>query len=239
MIQFQPYNVLIDGTLPPGRTGGMAPNTLADWMKMYEEQVRRTVNAVAHTKIGHLVLASFYAKVPVRIIPWLGESCNARTGQLSSNWSKGIGIQFSADMWSYDQCGKYPGYRAVETLFHEMVHASRFTNYGFAGMMNDQTLRLMQDPEEFLAVMVTNMFRQEQGAHKLNRDYQTGRLVSQTELEAFLSSDAGYLDAIEAFLGDPLVKSLLKVTTPFNPFRDLQRLRANTQASAVRRGVPA
>lgn len=251
MIHYAPYNIIVNyegvstdlkgKRLIVNRDGGPSLPTA----QTYEERVRVILNAIGRTKIGKILLASLYGRVPVYIIPYKGDTCNARTGQVTSNSMLGIGVQYSPEMWTVDRCGHYPGYRPVETLFHEMVHASRFTNYGFSGL-NLDPLDRMQDHEEFLAVMITDMFREEEGAHKFNRDYQTGELVSQDALERFLSSNSHYLDAIEYFLGDVLVKRIVSLNTRFNPFRDFKRLKANHvdasskffSPSPFRRGTP-
>lgn len=220
MIHYKPYNVIIS------HTGiGPASQDNSPAAKAYEERVRILLNAIVHWRTGTALLKSLYAKVPVWIVPYTGDACNAITGPSSSDPMKGPRIQYSPDIYTLDGCGRIPGYRAVESLFHEMVHGSRLTNWGQA--ISKDALDYMQDYEEFLAVMLTNMFRSEQGAKKLNRDYMTGKLVSQGELEAFLSSRRAYLDALEYFSNDPLVRAMKPLGTPFNPFRDLNRIRAN------------
>jgi hypothetical protein len=94
-------------------------------------------------------------------------------------------------------------------------------------VFNNDPLYLMQDYEEFLAVLITNMYRTELGAKKLHREYVYKELVSQAEAEAFLSSRREYIEALEYFLEDRLVKLLLPLATPFNPFRDFRRLEVN------------
>jgi len=225
MIQYRPYNLVIHGN-PQYRRADFPfePNKGAA-AEAYEQRVRLTLNAIGHTSVGKALFGSLYARVPVYIVPYIGDYCNAVTGQLSSDLMRGVRVQYSPETYTFDACGRFPGYRADETLFHELVHASRTTNYGFVGMKKG-SLEHMQDPEEFLAVMLTNMYRSERGAQKFNRDYRTGQLVSQVQLEMFLASRREYLDELADYMSDVLVKLVAPLKMPFNPFRDLKRLRA-------------
>ncbi len=226
MIKYLPYNIIIHGN-PKYRRGEFPfEDNNGPAAKAYEERIRVTLNAIGNTRVGRCLYRSLCASVPVYIVPYTGDACNALTGQITSDLKTGVRIQYSPETWSFDRCGRFPGYRPVESLFHEMVHASRFTNYGFAGS-NQAPLDKMQDHEEFLAVMLTNVYRSEVGARKFNRDYVTGTLVSQADLENFLSSKMDYINAIDYFLNDRLGKLAVSLTTPFNPFRDINRLRTN------------
>jgi hypothetical protein len=232
MIKYQPYSIFIDGNVRnlTGKREGATFEPL-----VYEARIRVTLNAIGASQIGKMLFRSLNPRVPVLISPYLEDKCNAQTGQRSSDPfqtgqstidpTKGIGIRYSPETWAFDRCGRLPGYRPVESLFHEMVHASRFTNFGYEKMTFDP-LKGMQDYEEFLAVMVSNMYRAEIGARKFNRDYLTGTLVSQAELEKFLASTREYLDGLEYFSwsSDPLIKLISTLPVSFNPFRDLKRL---------------
>jgi hypothetical protein len=224
IIQFGPYNVIIHANPQYRRADFPFEPSSGPKAEAYERRIRVILNAIGHTKVGRVLLSSLISWVPVYIVPYAANDCNALTGQLTSDLMKGVRIQFSPETWAFNACGRIPGYRPVESLFHEMVHASRITNLGAAGL-ESASLRDMKDPEEFLAVMITNVFRSEQGAQKFSRDYQTGRVVSQAQLEAFLASRRDLLDALDKLLSDDLVKDVARMKTPFNPFRDLDRLR--------------
>lgn len=236
MIQFKPYNVVVHGNPKLRRADFPFEPSDRPEARAYEERVRATLNYIGHSSVGSALLRSMKVAVPVYVVPYVGEACNARTGQLSSDLRMGVRVAFSPETWAYDACGHFPGYRADETLLHELVHASRFTNHGFVGMKQN-ALQDMQDPEEFLAVMVTNMYRMERGAQKLNRDYRTGQLVSQVQMEAFLASRREYLDELDDFMSDGLVKLAAALKTPFNPFRDLDRLKAIQHQQRMAPGV--
>jgi hypothetical protein len=204
--------------------------------RAYEDRVHVIVNAIAHTNIGKCLLKTLHdtrnPDAGVWIMPRASteDYCNARTGNYYGYTNgkptsyKGSRIQYSPERYDLDDCGWYPGMRPEEVLFHEMVHASRDLNNG---VTDDTPLELMDDYEEFLALVVTNMFRSERGAKKLHRNYILKELVSQEEAELFLSSKRQYIQALDILLSDPLVMAVVKLPMPFNPFRDIERIKAN------------
>ena len=211
----------------------------SDAARKYEERVRIAVNAIMRTHTGRVLLGTFRHPYPSKdaslwITPYKGtgdQYCNSRTGALMStdvttgqqNY-EGVRIQYSPERWAVDDCGWYPGMNPEQVLFHEMVHASRGLN---DPAYDDTDLDVFGDYEEFLAVLITNMFRSELGAKKLHRDYVYKLLVDQREAEVFLSSKRRYIDALESLLDDQLVAAMTQVNTPFNPFRDFARLQAD------------
>lgn len=206
--------------------------------KVYEERVRLAVNAIMRTLTGRALLQTFRNGLSkdqsIWITPYTDEKdyCNSRTGPFYSTdiptgkvWTyEGVRIQYSPERWAVDDCGWYPGQRAEEVLFHEMVHASRNLN---DPAYDSTPLDLMGDYEEFLAVLCTNMFRSEAGATKFHRDYVYKLLVDQREAELFLSSKRQYITALESLLDDQLVVAMTPAKTAFNPFRDFDRLKAD------------
>jgi hypothetical protein len=227
MVVFTQWNVIIVYEF------SQAERTAA--ARKYEERVRVAVNAIMRTQTGRALLQTFRAGLPQGTSIWIEPNhdsggCNSRTGsrymtdlRTGQQVYAGALIQFSPDRYIVDGCGWTPGMRPEEVLFHEMVHASRNLNNL---TYNKTPLELMGDYEEFLAVLITNMYRTELGAKKLNRDYALGLLVDQPEAELFLSSKRQYIDAIRFLLDDQLVKAVASLSTPFNPFRDFKRLEA-------------
>jgi hypothetical protein len=229
MIRIAQWNINIVYTFGADERGPAA--------RKYEERVRIVVNAIMRTRTGAALLGTFNANSDKEAAIWImnntdtSDWCNSATGNFLStdlstgkvHW-EGSRIWYSPDRYAVDGCGWYPGLRPEDVLFHEMVHASRDLN----DPVYDRTpLSLMKDYEEFLAVLITNMYRTEIGAKKLHRDYMLKLLVEQPEAEAFLSSKREYLDAIQALQGDLLVSAVSGLNTPFNPFRDYDRLEAN------------
>lgn len=259
-LQYAPYSIFINGSDLVSNfadlrraVGPLLPEKADEWMrrrlrllddnppaderpavKTYERDVGVTLNALRDAEIGKCLFKSLNPEHPVWIVPYVGEYCNAITTYRSSDWTRGVSLRFSPSIYDVSGCGRIPGYRRDETLFHEMVHASRKTRLSFDEEYN-ASLELMKDGEEFLAVMLSNSYRSERGAKKFNYNYLTSKLGSQAEVEQTLSSKREYIEAIKYFLDDPLVKLVVKLPMPFNVFRDFARLEAAYQKSPAAR----
>ncbi len=208
-------------------------------VQFYEHRVRELLDEIWHSIIGNCLLDSLNDDYAVWIRPWKQDSsgyCNAITRLESSNIGA-TGIEFSPEIWTADGCGHgLPGSRPVEVLFHELVHASRFSNNSYENL-DHASLEQMTNGEEFLAVMITNSFTSERGGTNFARDYNTSTTASQDELEKFLSSNRNYIERIKFFLSieDPLVTKVVKLKMSLNIFRDFERLEKAYQNS----GQPA
>jgi hypothetical protein len=194
----------------------------------YETRVRVLLDATVKTSTGTVLLTSLKRSIPLWIVPYRAGGHNALTGQMTSELTEGIRIQFSPDEWAVDTSTgeKYqPGFSPIETLFHELVHGSRISNVGSAGL-NKTPLENMGDYEEFLADMMTNVLRSEWRRKEFQRDHRTGSSADQSEMERLLRSKPAYMKALEYFLTDPFVQKVARLPFAFNPFRDLGRLKA-------------
>ena len=129
-------------------------------------------------------------------------------------------------------------------LVHELVHAMRI----IAGKLFDLavdpldvlksgasrtpvTLWRFKNIEEFLAVLVTNIYRSEMGLplRAAYRGSQQQRSLSRSERQEFAATHAGLIDAI--MKGHPqFTRKLALVPASFNPVRD-RRAARNAQAS--------
>ena len=254
MLQLKPYRIMISGSTLDADfravVNAFSPFLTAnskEWLirrsnkldyvndnrppaRRYEEDVRALLEAhIIPTEIGAAIFDLLPQDITIWIIPFddlAQESfgvCNAVTGQMTSRLSDGVRILFSPETWAYTACGKLPGYRADETLLHEMVHACRMARFGADGI-NNQPLRMNKDHEEFLAVQMTNVYRSEKKAKSFNHAYLTSALGTQAEVERTLAS-TDFVTALESFSGDPLIDAVAAIDTPFNPFRDLARLK--------------
>lgn len=195
-------------------------------VRIYESTVRKTMDRILETEIGKCLFKSMYNKVAIWVRPWLDDGsgyCNAQTGA-ATNMS--VGVQYSPETWDMNHCGGWTGNSPEEVLFHELVHASRYSNYGVDDLQNDP-LELMKNGEEFLAVMVTNSFIAERKGTKFNRDYMTSTDGTKDEVYGFLSSKKAYVEMINTLLleEDPLIKLIDKLPMSFNVFRDFHQLK--------------
>ncbi len=214
-------------------------NDIRPQATLHEHHVQMVLAEINGNAVGKAVLRSLPQSVPIWITRYdsldMQTGAGAITGQMSSDHTKGIRIRYSPDMWLPGPDGRStPGYRPDETLFHEMVHASRFARFGFDGMNHDP-LRDNDDHEEFLAVQVSNVYRSAKKAQKFNHNYTTDKLGSKSEVEYTLWSHEPFLRAIQYFLDDdPIIKAIAQIATDFNPFRDIGRLKHTSSQAAQR-----
>jgi len=88
------------------------------------------------------------------------------TGEYKQTGNKGTGkgtdvvLFFSPEMWRNQQKPVFPGANVDEVLFHELVHASRQTR----GVQDSSYVdNDYDDSEEYLAVVLTNIYMSEKG----------------------------------------------------------------------------
>jgi len=214
--------------------------------KAFEARVLGLLNAISNTKVGRAVLTCMPKDVPVWIVPYdrLNQRVFAKLAAVTAlknvnREEEGVQIMYSPEMWCSTSCGGRAGYRADETLFHELVHAYRQAAVGVAGMKTTP-VNLNANYEEFFAFQLETMFASENGQTVLRLHYETSDTGSQDDLETFLHYSADALAALEYFVRfDRLASATLQLkTSTYNPFRDLDRLKQK-YAPAVKQPPPA
>jgi NleD-like pathogen effector protein (putative zinc metallopeptidase) len=98
-----------------------------------------------------------------------GAILNVGTGQGTNST-----VEYTPAMWGKNGAAKTdaPGYDADEIIFHEMVHASR----QLRGIQEGIRVRDYDNMEEYLAVVVTNIYMAHKGKTKLAGDHDKGTL---------------------------------------------------------------
>src|SRR5262245_16369942 len=83
-------------------------------------------------------------------------------------------VEYSPAMWGAKGYAKVdaPGYDADEIIFHEMVHASR----QLRGIQDETGVRAYDTLEEYIAVVITNIYMAHKGKAKLAGDHDKGTL---------------------------------------------------------------
>ena len=117
-----------------------------------------------------------------------------------------------------------------DTLFHELVHAYRYSYNKFKHIkfnVSTETLRATQSIEEFFAHQMENMYLACRN-RPLHLDYEWGYVASKEEIYDFLASNAEMLMAIKSLLRHEYLAMLAahSFTIPYNPFRDYKELEA-------------
>ncbi|MCW5748102.1 MAG: hypothetical protein KIT36_18080 [Alphaproteobacteria bacterium] len=192
----------------------------------YEKRVSALLAYIRHTETGRALLGCLARDFPVWVIPMDSQAAHNHSPpgfgfadtNLRSDGLAGVRIKFSPETWTYQAYGQLPSSRPDEVLFHELVHAYRF------GKKERPVLDASANPEEFLAMQMTNVYVSEKGGHVFMIDYDTGQLGDQAAAEATLQSFQPFLNVLSTIANDPLTTAVAKIKTSYNPFRDLGRL---------------
>jgi hypothetical protein len=141
-----------------------------------------------------------------------------------SIWGKGGGsdvtVRFSS--WYTSSDDKRPAYAPEELLLHELVHGmngvkGRYTKVGHGAE------KLFDTPDEFAAILFTNLFSSQLGGRTLRKDH-SGHDVLDQDLQDSQKFYDRYKNAVEFIIAD--YPELTKIYAgwdagfvPFNPFR--------------------
>jgi hypothetical protein len=155
------------------------------------------------------------------------------SGEKGTGKGSSVHIYFSPDKSAMH--GK-PSWEADEVLLHEMVHALRKMQGKSNPIPTENTLQKYDNEEEFLAIVVTNVYMSVNNKTRLAADHQTLNV-----LDSSLSTSFGFLENrdnlrlmnIYKLLWQPTFWLLHTVPAIFNPFRELT-LRLDTPFSAFR-----
>jgi len=191
----------------------------------YENEIRQLLILISSTRIGQLLLNSLNQRSKIWIIPSLGPSHLAMTHPALSSEYDGIRIFFNPD--GFHNTFVSPTATAdarEEVLFHELVHASRFSNARFLPkpFTNESNFH---NSEEFLAEQLANVYHSTRQKSKIYGLY-NGGYASKDEAYKMFIENAEYIMALKYLLQtEPLVRQVAALKTPdYNPFRDYQKL---------------
>jgi hypothetical protein len=127
----------------------------------YTRKVTQHLSMIYKTKVGKILFDCFrFHGLPVEISPYTAGGCNSSGGWLTVPAGTRQGYaKYSPDTFApHGACTPAVGTSARlghEILFHELIHAFR----GVSGKWNkQQNLTRYGDSEEFLAVVLTNIF---------------------------------------------------------------------------------
>jgi len=92
-------------------------------------------------------------------------------------------VWFSSGRWNPKHPIKSTGYQPDEILYHELVHASR----QMRGVMNWMRVNNgYNNLEEYIAIILTNIYLSEKGQTKFVRDHEGGPVLQGAEADNFL-----------------------------------------------------
>src|SRR5262249_20441480 len=136
--------------------------------KRYFDQVHEHLMWIYRTKMGKILLAAIkYHGLPVEIQPYTGTGCNASGGGRIVDGALEGFVAYSPNTFAlHGPCSatklkatkKNRGLLGDEILFHELVHVFRNVSRKWSQRALTGALFQYTDTEEFIAVMVTNIY---------------------------------------------------------------------------------
>lgn len=189
----------------------------------YEAQLFLILHVINGTEIGRLLLNSLNKREKVFIIPlyeYFIKHFSITTGPYSVDEGGGVRIQFSPNEFNRAYRGGKVDDLRSSILFHELVHASRKSNYRFSRTPLEGDF---PDTEEFLATQLQNVFTSTTGESDYYSLYD-GNFKKKEDMYQLISDTPQYLSAIKHFLAtEPLAYLASQLKAPeFNPFRDFK-----------------
>jgi hypothetical protein len=198
----------------------------------YETTICQCLRKIEGNPVGRMVLGLINKQTKVWIIPKTADDLKmctcSQTGPLNyeiqpGSVARGVGfgdtvIQFQPDFGD-------------DTLFHELVHAYRYSHKKFSPMCIDYLSRkgwACGSSEEFLAHQMTNIYMS-QANRTLTLDYYDESVGSKDEVYDYLLNHVDRLEAVKYFLRHEYLAMLAAHTftaVDCNPFRDYAKLEA-------------
>jgi len=198
----------------------------------YEGTVYDCLQKINGNAVGRMVLGLINKQTTVWIIPKSDadlKQCNcAQTGPLKydipkdGSYARGAGfgdtvIQFRPELGD-------------DTLFHELVHAYRYSYKKFQPVtinVRNGLLSDVQSTEEFLAHQMENIYLS-QGTRPLTMDYKWASVCDKKTIYDFLVANSEMLQTLKFFMHHEYLAMLAahSFATTYNPFRDYKELEA-------------
>ncbi len=195
-------------------------------IKNYESQVKLSLITISHTRIGQLLLNSTNKQSKIYIIPLYDYNikyASITSGPYTEAEGGGVRIAYNPNEFRKTWRGGVVADQRASVLFHELVHASRKSNY-----------RSHQAPlpggsfpntEEFIATQFENIYISTTGESKVYSLYDSGHVSKEVAYDVLIKNPQLIL-ALRNFLQtEPLAQAAAKLTEPvYNPFRDYKEL---------------
>jgi len=221
---------------------------------MFEERVKKLLGQIERrAKTGSIVLHALPKGQTLRIVPYTDADvksmkavCNAYAdpndqGTIHIDPTKWVPVSWACTGPGKDPWNGTSGTRGDELLLHEMIHSMRMLNGRFdnSTTLNVAPYQYYTDTEEFIAILITNIFISEQGIKNLRRDHSNGYLMPLNWLTSagFLSDPVNRQWTEYYFFREPIAMTLataLPASVEFNPFRQVYLESAKALRTATR-----
>jgi hypothetical protein len=190
----------------------------------YQNAIRNTLTTISRTSIGKRLLDLFGSSQKTYIIPQDYDG-PAKTQLATDEQGGGIRIMFSPQQFANVYVGPASVGSAVEdTLFHELVHAMRYSQDRFfpRHLLNWD---FNNNSEEFIAEQFANVYHSSRGESDFYSTYR-GEYRRKKQMYQYLEEDAELVMALKFYLKtEPLAKFAANLKQPdYNPFRDFNEI---------------
>lgn len=193
-------------------------------IRHYEAAVAGVLADIAHNPIGRALLGFLRPEPRVYIVPHSINPGTSTTNLYPASRGGGIHILYDPDVLKrVGAPGGGTEDARAEVLFHELVHAMRFSTgrYRDVAMGTRDYGRL----EEFVATQFENVFRSTRRPGALLSTY-NGDPVQAGDAYAVMGIDPEQVLILQMLLDhEPLARRVAQMPgTPYNPFRDIAKV---------------
>lgn len=196
----------------------------------YESFIKSQLDTILSTHIGQMLMVQFNPNVKTYIIP--DPNIPSFTNKDRKKYYAYALTNMTKDRWGNDSVrihinsdGETGDFN--ETLFHELVHAARYsTRLNFSKEIFSKSLGFISS-EEFIASQMANIYRSSLGNTQLSLYYTDyGVYFPKQYIYSQFIGNPELIMAIKYFLNnDNFTKQVARViTADFNPFRDYSYL---------------
>ncbi len=200
-------------------------------IRRYENVIKQLLTKIAGTAIGKILLNSLNQNEMIWIVPFFDVHYLAKTDRFTTEQGGGIRILYNPDDFKSVYVNPKFSYNAKdEILFHELVHASRFSNGNTSGA-NFSERNLDTSEEEFIATQLANIYQSSKGKRRYYGMSHDGGYGSKEEIYKLMAQNNQIVRIIKKLLvTEPLAKAAATLKSPeYNPFRDVLQIEAESK----------
>ena len=219
-------------------------NLFKQEIDQYEATICKCLQKIESNPVGRMVLGLINKQTTVWIIP--KSDADLKRCFCSQTWPLKYDLQMDGSVargaGSGDTVIQFRPELEDETLFHELVHAYRYSYKKFQPMTIyyrvDETGD-SQFTEEFLAHQMANIYLS-QGKRKLALDYAWQEVADKEKIYDFLTDNSDMLQTLKYFLHHEYLAMLAahSFATDYNPFRDYAALETKYLEDSSTRELP-
>jgi hypothetical protein len=219
-------------------------NLFKQEVDQYEATICKCLQKIEGNPVGRMVLGLINKQTTVWIIP--KSDSDLKQCFCAQTWPLNYDLQMDGSVargvGSGDTVIQYRPELGDDTLFHELVHAYRYSYKKFQPMTiyyRVDDAAATQSTEEFFAHQMENIYMS-QGHRPLTLDYTYARPSEKQTIYDFLTDNSDMLQTLKYFLHHEYLAMLAAHTfaTDYNAFRDYGTLEAKYLQGTELRELP-